>query len=849
MNITTSDEHTLPGTSTPKPAPIPEEDETATVGPPSKSESTGFLSSLLSAAANKISSSAGSLEETPKKKDHSFSNKLDTWLKASKNDNDIKSTTDGDQASLNDKPNSHNDGASIISASDVQFAPVRESPLNTLGHGELSLDDFEAKDQAMDLREILPSRQNSTRSTERPKRELSPDMNGPPLSSQSLQVNGRRRAMSLDSNNTSSNGQHSEPERSKSLSDSKSAKSTIIEDSELEDISSAEQEEIDNIIDYSKKLKHASKKRNKEFHQVFKKLPSAEKLIDDFSCAVSKDILVQGKMYLSDHYICFNSNILGWVTNVILPLHEVIQIEKKSTAGLFPNGMIIRTLHHKYVFATFLSRDSTFELITNVWHRVLLENSDVDARKTIRRARGDTRASNLSHLVSNYEDSEVLDEYINEDDEIDGSFLASSDINQDGDVLSLADVNREDDDVEVAEPNNDTTAAATTDSAKLFKGLPIVGPSTHHPTESNYTKQSSDVFIAEEIFKVPPGVIFLLLFGPDTAKYASILKDQKNIEIQESSITALDKQNKERNYTYVKPLSGPIGPKQTKCIIADKLVEYNPEKYYEVEQTTQTPDVPSGNSFKIKTRFILTWAENNQAKMYVVTNIEWSGKSWIKGAIEKGSIDGQKDSMKTLIESLNQMINQGDKKVGKRKMTKGRKLTVVKREKVEEEKVEALVQPVEKSIVEKLKDLIESIGKLVPIPYLSSSIVGTIMILLGFMLTVSVFNRLSGSGKQYYNVIEYMPSSAYTGRMKINDREYMVVSSVNTNLNNEEKIRQQEISVWNWLSERSEGKVKISSKDYDLDEDLKTKYSEQELKELVRLTQLKLDRLTKELNL
>ena len=131
---------------------------------------------------------------------------------------------------------------------------------------------------------------------------------------------------------------------------------------------------MDELLDTSA-IRPAGEKRNKEFHQIFKRIPPNEKLIDEFGCALSKDILVQGRMYLSEHYICFNSNILGWVTNIKIPLQEVIQIEKKSTAVLFPNGMIIRTLYHKYVFATFLSRDSTFALITNVWHGVLLGDS------------------------------------------------------------------------------------------------------------------------------------------------------------------------------------------------------------------------------------------------------------------------------------------------------------------------------------------------------------------------------------------------------------------------------------------------------------------------------------------
>ncbi|RLV92686.1 Membrane-anchored lipid-binding protein YSP2 [Spathaspora sp. JA1] len=855
--------------------------------PPTKSESTGFLSTLLSAAANKISSGTSSSidGETPKKKDHQFSNKLDTWLKtSSRSDIDPEKTADEDQMSLNELPGkSGNEAISIRSAQGVQFESVRESPLNTLGHGELSLNDFEIQQQQQDLENHsnIPSRHNSTQNGIT-KRELSPSIANsgglsPSITSDVKRVhrksitsntvagtgvsgtlspvaNGRRRAQSLDSNYANANG----GSKNQPQSNLDKTKSEEMEDFEIYDSSITEQDEIDHIIDGSKTIKHASKKRNKEFHQVFKKLPSKEQLIDDFSCAVSNDILVQGKMYLSDHYICFNSNILGWVTNVLIPLQEVIQIEKKSTAGLFPNGMIIRTLHHKYVFATFLSRDNTFELITNVWHRVLLENSDVDPRKSARRNRADTKSSNV---LSNYEETTgVLDDYLNGDDELDDdglSELGSSELARDErDILSLDAVNREDQELDL-DPKPETTATAdmantSEEDSKNFKGLPIVGPHSHAPSESNYNKSPGDVFIVEEIFKVPPGVIYQLLFGPpETSKFISILKDQKNFEITESSILGLDSKNKSRNYTYIKPLNGPIGPKQTKCIIGDKLIEYNPEKYYEIEQATQTPDVPSGNSFKIKTRFFLTWAENNNCKMYVVTNIEWSGKSWIKGAIEKGSIDGQKESMKILIESLNSAITaaSGDKRVGKRKSTRARKSTIVKREKPEEEQEKLDVQVSEKSIIDKFSDLAESLGKLLPIPFLSSSIVGLGMIFIGLMVTLSVFNRLSGGNQQQYKVVEYMPSTSYTGRIRINDQEFVVISSpsIHTNLNSPEKIRQQEISIWSWLNERSDGKVKVNLQDQHPSSRLAKKYSQEELKELVRLTQLKLDQLSKEL--
>ncbi len=82
------------------------------------------------------------------------------------------------------------------------------------------------------------------------------------------------------------------------------------------------------------------------------------------------------------------------------------------------------------------------------------------------------------------------------------------------------------------------------------------------------------------------------------------------------------KSNKSRHYTYTKPPSGPIGPKANKCIIDDKLIDYDFEKYILVEQDTSTPDVPSGNSFKVKTKMFMSWAANNSTRIYVVTSVE-----------------------------------------------------------------------------------------------------------------------------------------------------------------------------------------------------------------------------------
>ncbi|KAJ1678138.1 hypothetical protein EV182_004693, partial [Spiromyces aspiralis] len=67
--------------------------------------------------------------------------------------------------------------------------------------------------------------------------------------------------------------------------------------------------------DESGELNAVYLKRNADFHMLFRELPINELLIDDYGCALQRDILVQGRLYLTENHVCFYSNIFGWVTN------------------------------------------------------------------------------------------------------------------------------------------------------------------------------------------------------------------------------------------------------------------------------------------------------------------------------------------------------------------------------------------------------------------------------------------------------------------------------------------------------------------------------------------------------
>ncbi|KAM6909921.1 protein Aster-A [Xenentodon cancila] len=117
------------------------------------------------------------------------------------------------------------------------------------------------------------------------------------------------------------------------------------------------------------------KQRNEDFRKIFKKLPDTERLIVDYSCALQKDILLQGRLYLSENWLCFYSNIFRWETTITILLKDVTTMTKEKTAKLIPNAIQISTENEKHFFTSFGARDRSFMMIFRLWQNALLDKS------------------------------------------------------------------------------------------------------------------------------------------------------------------------------------------------------------------------------------------------------------------------------------------------------------------------------------------------------------------------------------------------------------------------------------------------------------------------------------------
>ncbi|KAK7145420.1 hypothetical protein R3I93_013217 [Phoxinus phoxinus] len=117
-----------------------------------------------------------------------------------------------------------------------------------------------------------------------------------------------------------------------------------------------------------------SLRTNSQYHKVFKDISEDEHLRQSYTCALQKDMLYQGRLFVSQNWICFHSKVFGKDTKIAIPVASVTVIKKTKTAILVPNALVISSAHERHVFVSFLSRDTTFKVLMSVCPQ-LVENS------------------------------------------------------------------------------------------------------------------------------------------------------------------------------------------------------------------------------------------------------------------------------------------------------------------------------------------------------------------------------------------------------------------------------------------------------------------------------------------
>ncbi|XP_022610539.1 GRAM domain-containing protein 2B-like isoform X2 [Seriola dumerili] len=105
-------------------------------------------------------------------------------------------------------------------------------------------------------------------------------------------------------------------------------------------------------------------KRNKSFHKLFQQIPEGENLTHMFICALQKEVLYHGKLFLSENHVCFYSSVLLKDTKVVIPASSVRHVKKHNSAL---SVLSIQTAEgEKYSFVSLRNREVCYHLLQSV---------------------------------------------------------------------------------------------------------------------------------------------------------------------------------------------------------------------------------------------------------------------------------------------------------------------------------------------------------------------------------------------------------------------------------------------------------------------------------------------------
>ncbi|XP_044944340.1 protein Aster-C isoform X2 [Mustela lutreola] len=395
------------------------------------------------------------------------------------------------------------------------------------------------------------------------------------------------------------------------------------------------------------------KDRNEEYKRQFTHLPDTEKLIADYACALQRDILLQGRLYLSENWLCFYSNIFRWETTICIALKNITFMTKEKTARLIPNAIQIVTEGEKFFFTSFGARDRSYLSIFRLWQNVLLDKNL-------------TRQEFWQLLQQNYGNELGLNA-----EEMENLSLSIEDNAQPRSPgrSSLDDCGERDE--KFSKSISFTRESVNRVSeAESIDGNPPKGLEKEEPQNEKQWKKSPLLTSEKRLSRVPSKSLDL-----NKNEYLSLDKSSTSDSVDEDVVSTPWKVepggDQLRTMTYTIVLNNPLTGKCTAATEKQTLYKESREaQFYLVDSEVLTHDVPYHDYFYTLNRYHIIRSSKQKCRLRVSTDLKYRKQPWaiIKSLIEKNSWSSLEDYFKQLESDLlmeESMLNQSIEDTGK----------------------------------------------------------------------------------------------------------------------------------------------------------------------------------------
>ncbi|XP_065395246.1 protein Aster-C isoform X5 [Macaca fascicularis] len=441
------------------------------------------------------------------------------------------------------------------------------------------------------------------------------------------------------------------------------------------------------------------KDRNEEYRRQFTHLPDTERLIADYACALQRDILLQGRLYLSENWLCFYSNIFRWETTISIALKNITFMTKEKTARLIPNAIQIVTESEKFFFTSFGARDRSYLSIFRLWQNVLLDKSlsRQEFRQLLQQNYGPElgfSAEEMENLSLSIEDVQPrspgrssLDDSGERDEKLSKSISFTSESISRVSETELFDGNSSKGGLGKEESQNEKQTKKSLLPA-LEKKLTRVPSKSLDLNKNEYLsldKSSTSDSVDEEnvsekdlhgrlfinrVFHISADRMFELLFT--SSRFMQKFASSRNIiDVVSTPWTAELGGDQLRTMTYTIVLNSPLTGKCTTATEKQTLYKESQEaRFYLVDSEVLTHDVPYHDYFYTVNRYCIIRSSKQKCRLRVSTDVKYRKQPWglVKSLIEKNSWSSLEDYFKQLESDLlieESILNQAIEDPGK----------------------------------------------------------------------------------------------------------------------------------------------------------------------------------------
>ncbi|KAM9734273.1 protein Aster-B isoform 7-T7 [Menidia menidia] len=508
------------------------------------------------------------------------------------------------------------------------------------------------------------------------------------------------------------------------------------------------------------------KQRNEDFRKLFKQLPDTERLIVDYSCALQRDILLQGRLYLSENWICFYSNIFRWETLLTVRLKDICSMTKEKTARLIPNAIQVCTDTEKHFFTSFGARDRTYMMMFRLWQNALLDKPlcPKELWHFVHQCYGNELGltSDDEDYVPPDDDFNTMgfsEEIPNEENEINNDNLTknSAEAKPEGSppLLHKKVVSNSN----LASPGNhdmpitfelpvEEFADCLPDGELLplplvleeknptsGPGGPLPSPSLDFndnediPTELSDSSETHDEGEVQafhedlngrqhinEVYKFSVDKLYDILFT-ESQFMSDFMEQRRFSDVVYHPWKKEEAGNQTREIMYTISLSNPLAPKTATVTETQTLYKASQEsECYIIDAEVITHDVPYHDYFYTLNRYMLTRVAKNKCRLRISTELRYRKQPWglVKGFIEKNFWSGLEENFRHLeleLSKLEEILTEAHQLSPKAKVVKN---STVRRKKRPlphmrsqhlEEALSPVTTPTDEEVIQRIKQV------------------------------------------------------------------------------------------------------------------------------------------------